>query len=85
MVETAELYNMGVRSGAIDGDAVMVGVPYGWRLIAAPTDGSSHSLIFWEPVGNDDCTPSFDKVVRDFCHCLALANRIEDWGLHTCC
>jgi hypothetical protein len=67
MVETKQLLDAGEKSGAIEGDAVMVGVPQGWRLVAAPPqmDINGYSLIFWEPANDDDHTPSVDKVVRD--------------------
>ena len=85
MVETKQLYDDGVKSGAIKDDAVMVGVPQGWRLVSAPpqTDSAGYSLIFWEPAGDDDCTPSFDKVVSDLLSCLALTKRNEGWGMYT--
>ena len=69
MVETKRLYDAGVRSGAIDEDTVMVGVPEGWRLVAAPPqmDSASYSLIFWEPATNDDCDASAAKVVSGLC------------------
>jgi hypothetical protein len=65
MVETTALYNKGEKTGAIDDDAIMVGVPYGWRLIEAPplTSKQGYSLIFWEPSSVEDCTPAFEKVV----------------------
>jgi len=65
MVETTTLYNKGVKTGAIDDDAIMVGVPYGWRLIEAPppTSKQGYSLIFWEPSSAEDREPAFEKVV----------------------
>lgn len=74
MVETTKLLDAGKKSGAIQGDAVMVGVPQGWRLVAAPpqVDSRAYSLIFWEPAQDDDYTPSVDKVVSDLCRALAL-------------
>jgi hypothetical protein len=79
MVELKGLYSLGVRSCAIDGDAVMVGVPYSWWLVAslALTDRSSYSVILWQPVGNDNHTAPLDKVVRDLSHLLALANHVK--------
>jgi hypothetical protein len=87
MVETKQLYDTGVRSGAIKGDAVIVGVPQGWRLIAAPPqmDNTAYSLVFWEPVDDDDHTPSVTKVVRDLCCCLALTKWHEGWGMCPWC
>ena len=84
MVETEKLKNEGVKSGAIMGDAVMVGIPQGWRLVAAPlkSDSSAHSLIFWEPLNDDDHTPSDNKVVHDLCHRLALTKWHEGGGVH---
>jgi hypothetical protein len=68
MAETKPLYDRGVKSGAIDGDGIMVGVPEGWRLMGAPPARckSSHSLIFWEPINEDDCEPTLEKEVRMF-------------------
>jgi hypothetical protein len=64
VVETATLYNKGVKTGAIDDDAIMVGIPYGWRLIEAPPPTSKQdSLIFWEPSSAEDREPAFEKVV----------------------
>ena len=80
MVETATLYKAGEKSGAIDNDAEMVGLPQGWRLIAAPPamSESSYALIFWEPEDAEDDEPTFDKVV---CTCLGsfckVANTIQ--------
>lgn len=76
MVEMKQLHNTGVKSGAIKEDAVMVGVPQGWRLIAAPPQMDSHAypLIFWEPANDDDHTPQASKVVRDLCCVLTLNN-----------
>jgi hypothetical protein len=73
MVETTQLFNTGVNSGAIDGDAVMVDVDLGWRLVEAPRRNSVKpmSLIFWEPAGDED-TPSVAKVVSDLCRDLVL-------------
>jgi hypothetical protein len=73
MVETKQLLDAGEKSGAIKGDAVMVGAPQGWRLVAAPpqVDDICYSLIFWE-AQDDDRTPSVAKVVRDLCRALAL-------------
>lgn len=68
MVETNALFNTGKKTGAIDKDAIIVGVPQGWKLIQAPpmTNKQAYSLIFWEPSGTEDCEPTFDKVVRGF-------------------
>ena len=79
MVETKALYNTGLRTGAIEDDGVMVGVPLGWRLVAAPPpiDMSAYSLIFWEPAGEDDRTPLFEKVVGDFCNGMVQSNRMK--------
>ena len=75
MIETKRLHDAGVKSGAIKEDAVMVGVPHGWRLIAAPPrmDSPAHSLIFWEPDSDDDRTPSIAKIVCDLCSSCSLA------------
>jgi hypothetical protein len=85
MVEMKQFLNTGVKSGAIKGDAVMVGTPQGWRLVAAPPqmDSRGHSLIFWEPANDDDHTPRASKVVRDICCVLALNNWHKGWGMHT--
>ena len=72
MIETKQLLDAGEKSGAIKGDAVMVGVPQGWRLVAAPqVDSDLYSLIFWE-AQDDDHTFSVAKLVRDLCRALAL-------------
>jgi hypothetical protein len=65
MVETTALFNKGKKTGAIDNDAIMVGVPQGWRLIKAPlrTSKQAFSLICWEPLSVNDCEPVFEKVV----------------------
>jgi len=65
MVKTATLYNTGVKTGTINDDAIMVGVPYGWRLIEAPlpTSKQGYSLISWEPSSAEDREPAFEKVV----------------------
>lgn len=67
MVETELLYKMGLDSGAIDGDGIMVGVSQGWKMIEAPlsSDTSSYSLIFWEPTDQEDCKPTLEKIVCD--------------------
>lgn len=64
-METKALYRTGVKKGAIDNDAIMVGVDGGWRLICAPpaTSTATYSLLFWEPDSADDCKPMFSKVV----------------------
>ena len=72
MVETNQLLDAGEKSSVIKGDAVMVGIPQGWRLVVAPqVDSNLYSLIFWE-TQDDDHTPSVAKVVHDLCHALAL-------------
>jgi hypothetical protein len=69
MIEINRLHDAGVKSGAIKEDGVMVGVPQGWWLVAAPPrmDSPAHSLIFWEPAPDDNHTPSIAKVVCDLC------------------
>lgn len=86
LVETKRLHDAGVKSGAIEEDAVMVSIPQGWRLIAAPQmDSPGLSLIFWEPSDDEDHVPSFTKVVRDLCSSCGLALIIwhEGRGMHT--
>ena len=65
MVETNTLFNKGKKTGAIDNDAILVGVPQGYRLMEAPppTSKQGYSLIFWEPSSVDDRKPEFEKVV----------------------
>ena len=68
MVETKTLYNAGLKSGAIEKDAVKVGVEEGYRLIAAPTATMqpTYALILWEPTDEKDRKPSHSKVVGIF-------------------
>ena len=68
MVETRSLFNAGLKSGAVDNDAIMVGVKEGYRLIAAPATSthSSYAVMIWEPTDDQDCKPTYDKVVRIF-------------------
>jgi hypothetical protein len=65
MVETNKLFNEGTKTGAIDNDAILVGVPQGFKLMEAPppTSKQGYSLIFWEPSSVDDRKPEFEKVV----------------------
>jgi hypothetical protein len=87
MIETNGLYSTGIESGAIDGDAVMVGVFQCWQLIGSPpaTSESSYFLIFWEPFNQDNCKPTFDKVVHNS-FCFLFTNQLhKGWGLHPCC
>ena len=65
MVETKALFNKGTKSGAINEDAIIVGVPEGWRLMQAPptTSNRAYSIIFWEPSSTEDREPTFAKVV----------------------
>jgi hypothetical protein len=86
MVETTTLYNKGVKTGAIDDDAIMVGVPYGWRLIEAPlpTSKQGYSLIFWEPSSAEDREPAFEKVVSYLSYLsLTVHHHVStDWCLY---
>ena len=68
MVETRSLFNAGLKSGAVDNDAIMVGVKEGYRLIAAPAASthSSYAVMIWEPTDDQDRKPTYDKVVRIF-------------------
>lgn len=63
MVESKRLYKMGVKSGAIDGDGIIVGVAKDWKRIASPptTDKSSYSLIFWDSTNQKK--PTSEKIV----------------------
>ena len=67
MVETDELYNIGIRSGAIDGDGIIVGTSQDWKRIVAPltSDMSCYSLIFWEST-DQESKPALDKIVCNF-------------------
>jgi hypothetical protein len=68
MVETKALFNKGTSTGAIDKDAIIVGVPNGWRLMQAPptTSKQAYAIIFWEPSSVEDREPTFTKVVGVF-------------------
>lgn len=76
MVETKTLLNAGRKSGAIKDDWVMVGLPQGYRLIAAPpaTSSLSYALIFWEPKDDNDRNPAFDKMVST--HLVPFSNSL---------
>lgn len=65
MVETKILLNKGKKTGAIDDDAIEVGVPQGFRLMEAPppTSTQAYSILFWEPSSVEDDNPEFEKVV----------------------
>jgi hypothetical protein len=73
MVEKPGLYKIRVESGAIDSDAVMVGVPFGRRMIEAPGAmiKECQSLIFWEPSMAEDRKLEFKKVVSYLCYFLS--------------
>jgi hypothetical protein len=88
MVEPNTLFNKGKKTGAIDNDAIMVGVPQGFKLMEAPpsTSKQGYSLIFWEPSSIDDRTPEFEKVVSTairFCmtvHEFSSGGCLHPWG-----
>jgi hypothetical protein len=75
MVETTALFNKGTSTGAIDKDAIIVGVPDGWRLMQAPpkTSKQAYAIIFWEPSSPEDREPTFTKVVGVFIFILFIA------------
>jgi hypothetical protein len=89
MVETKALFNKGTHTGAIDEDAIIVGVPDGWRLMQAPptTSKQAYAIIFWEPSSAEDREPTFTKVVGVFIlfYLLRLYTFISGRGLHTWC
>jgi hypothetical protein len=88
MVETNTLFNKGKKTGAIDNDAILVGVPQGYRLMEAPppTSKQGYSLIFWEPSSVDDRKPEFEKVVSTVIsftmtvHKFSSGRRLHPWG-----
>jgi hypothetical protein len=65
MVETETLYSKGIKTGAIDEDAIMVGIKQGWKVMEAPSKKSTkaYSMIFWEPLNAEDQELMADKVV----------------------
>ena len=89
MVETKALFDKGTSIGVLDEDAIIVGVPNGWRLMQAPptTSKQAYAIIFWEPSSMEDREPTFTKVVGVFIlfYLLQLYAFISGWGLHPWC
>jgi hypothetical protein len=71
MVETKALFNKGTSTGVIDKDAIIVGVPNGWRLMQAQptTSKQAYAIIFWEPSSVEDCEPRWWVYLFYFIYC----------------